>query len=49
VTGDPAAGRQRADVAGVTHEGQVDTVEVASKSQSVAKMDAKGVEMQGKM
>jgi hypothetical protein len=33
----------------VTHEGQVDTVEVASKSQSTAKLEAKGAEMQGKM
>jgi uncharacterized protein RhaS with RHS repeats len=49
VTGDRAAGAQKADVAGVTHEGQVDTVEVPSKSQSVAKMDAKGAEMQAKM
>jgi len=49
ITGDPKTGGQQPDVAGVTHEGSVDTVEVGSKSQTVAKLDEKGVAMQAKL
>jgi len=49
VAGTPSAGLQRADVAGVTHSGQIDTVEITSPSQTTAQMDAKGAAMQGRL
>ena len=49
VAGTASAGNQRADVAGVTHTGQIDTVEITSPSQTTAQMDAKGAAMQGKL
>lgn len=47
--GTASAGNQRADVAGVTHTGQIDTVEITSPSQTAGQMDAKGAAMQGKL
>ena len=49
VTGDPSAGNQRADVAGVGHDGKVDTVEITSTSQTNAGQDVKGAGMQARM
>lgn len=50
ITGDPAAGNQRPDVAGIRKDtGGVDTVEHPSKSQTPAQMDAKGKAMQEKL
>jgi hypothetical protein len=50
ITGDPVAGKQRPDVAGVRKDtGGVDTVEHNSKSQSVASQDTKGQGMQQKL
>ena len=50
ITGDPNAGQQRPDVAGVRKDsGGVDTVEHPSKSQSAASQDVKGQKMQQKL
>jgi RHS repeat-associated protein len=49
ISKDPRAGGQQPDVAGVKHNGQIDTVEIRSNSQTAQKLDAKGVEMQGKL
>ena len=49
VTGNPAAGAQRPDVAGVMPNGAVNTVEITSPSQTMASQTAKGVAMQGQL
>lgn len=49
ITGDAAAGGQQPDVAGLKPGGAVDTVEVPSKTQTTAQMDAKGAAMQKKL
>jgi len=49
VSGVSSAGSQRADVAGKTAAGQIDTVEITSPSQTTAEMNAKGIEMQAKL
>jgi len=49
VSGDSNAGRQRADVSGITHDNKIDNVEVISPSQNKSQQDAKGQEMQSKL
>lgn len=46
---DASAGAKQPDVGGVRHTGQIDTVEIGSKSQKIADLDVKGAEMQGKL
>lgn len=49
VAGFQSAGSSRADVAGKTASGQIDTVEITSPSQTTAQMNAKGAQMQAKL